>query len=110
MRGKSNSSIIFYNRTEDVIENIEIKYSSENTWKKIKKIGPREKLKKELVTPKNFQEGSLELRYLDKNGTYHTKTLKGYTEKSFKVLVKVYIKRIEDNGTLDLEIVDKSLF
>lgn len=100
---EKTSTITFYNKTEENIENFEIKYSSEDEWKKVGDIKPNQKLKIKSFPPENFQEGTVDLRYFDKNGNEKVENIVGYTEKLSKFHVKVEILSVKD-GVFKIEI------
>lgn len=100
---EKTSTITFYNKTEENIENFEIKYSSEDSWEKVGEIKPKGKLKIKSFPPKNFQEGTVDLRYFDKNGNEKVENIVGYTEKLSKFHVKVEILSVKD-GVFKIEI------
>lgn len=100
---EKTSTITFYNKTEENIENFEIKYSSEDSWEKVGEIKPRGKLKIKSDPPENFQEGTVDLRYFDKNGNEKVENIVGYTEKLSKFHVKVEILSVKD-GVFKIEI------
>lgn len=93
---ENTSTITFNNKTRESIENFEIKYSSEDSWKKVGEIKPRGKLKIKSYPPENFQEGTVDLRYFDKNGNEKVENIVGYTEKLSKFHVKVEILSVKD--------------
>ena len=99
----NTSTITFYNKTEESIENFEIKYSCEDSWEKVGEIKPRRKLKIKSDPPENFQEGTVDLRYFDKNGNEKVENIVGYTEKLSKFHVKVEILSVKD-GVFKIEI------
>lgn len=100
---ENTSTITFNNKTRESIENFEIKYSSEDIWKKVGEIKPRGKLKIKSYPPENFQEGTVDLRYFDKNGNEKVENIVGYTEKLSKFHVKVEILSVKD-GVFKIEI------
>ena len=93
---ENTSTITFYNKTEENIENFEIKYSSEDSWEKVGEIKPKGKLKIKSDPPENFQEGTVDLRYFDKNGNEKVENIVGYTEKLLKFLVFVVFFSVID--------------
>ena len=99
---ENTSTITFYNKTEENIENFEIKYSSEDSWEKVGEIKPKGKLKIKSDPPENFQEGTVDLRYFDKNGNEKVENIVGYTEKLSKFHVKFEILSVKD-GVLKIE-------
>lgn len=100
---ENTSTITFYNKTRESIENFEIKYSSEDSWEKVGEIKPRGKLKIKSDPPENFQEGTVDLRYFDKNGNEKVENIVGYTEKLSKFHAKVEILSVKD-GIFKIEI------
>lgn len=100
---KNTSTITFINKTEESIENFEIKYSSEESWEKVGEIKTKGKLKIKSTPPENFQEGTVDLRYFDKAGNEKTENIVGYTEKLLKFHAKVEILAVED-GVYEIEI------
>lgn len=100
---ENTSTITFNNKTRESIENFEIKYSSEDSWEKVGEIKPRGKLKIKSDPPENFQEGTVDLRYFDKNGNEKVENIVGYTEKLSKFHVKVEILSVKD-GVFKIEI------
>lgn len=100
---ENTSTITFINKTEESIENFEIKYSSEESWKKVGEIKAKGKLKIKSTPPENFQEGTVDLRYFDKAGNEKTENIVGYTEKLLKFHAKVEILAVED-GVYEIEI------
>ena len=100
---ENTSTITFYNKTRESIENFEIKYSSEDSWEKVGEIKPRGKLKIKSYPPENFQEGTVDLRYFDKDGNEKVENIVGYTEKLSKFHVKVEILSVKD-GIFKIEI------
>lgn len=100
---ENTSTITFNNKTRESIKNFEIKYSSEDSWEKVGEIKPRGKLKIKSFPPENFQEGTVDLRYFDKNGNEKVENIVGYTEKLSKFHVKVEILSVKD-GVFKIEI------
>ena len=100
---ENTSTITFINKTEESIENFEIKYSSEESWEKVGEIKAKGKLKIKSIPPENFQEGTVDLRYFDKVGNEKTENIVGYTEKLLKFHAKVEILAVED-GVYEIEI------
>lgn len=100
---ENTSTITFNNKTRESIDNFEIKYSSKDSWEKVGEIKPREKLKIKSDPPENFQEGTVDLRYFDKNGNEKVENIVGYTEKLSKFHVKVEILSVKD-GVFKIEI------
>lgn len=100
---ENTSTITFINKTEESIENFEIKYSSEESWEKVGEIKANVKLKIKSTPPENFQEGTVDLRYFDKAGNEKTENIVGYTEKLLKFHAKVEILAVED-GVYEIEI------
>ncbi|MDO5017694.1 MAG: hypothetical protein Q4E02_00165 [Lagierella massiliensis] len=100
----SSSKIVFDNGTGEEITNLEIKLTSQDTWTNVGKISPNEKETFHIDYPKDFIEGSLELRYVDFKGEKHLETVVGYLEKGYKVNVKVKILEVSENGIYKLEI------
>lgn len=100
---ENTSTITFNNKTRESIENFEIKYSSEDSWEKVGEIKPRGKLKIKSYPPENFQEGTVDLRYFDKNGNEKVENIVRYTEKLSKFHVKVEILSVKD-GVFKIEI------
>ena len=100
---ENTSTITINNKTRESIENFEIKYSSEDSWEKVGEIKPRGKLKIKSDPPENFQEGTVDLRYFDKNGNEKVENIVGYTEKLSKFHVKVEILSVKD-GVFKIEI------
>ena len=100
---ENTSTITFINKTEESIENFEIKYSSEESWEKVGEIKAKGKLKIKSIPPENFQEGTVDLRYFDKAGNEKTENIVGYTEKLLKFHAKVEILAVED-GVYEIEI------
>lgn len=100
---ENTSTITFINKTEESIENFEIKYSSEESWEKVEEIKAKGKLKIKSTPPENFQEGTVDLRYFDKAGNEKTENIVGYTEKLLKFHAKVEILAVED-GVYEIEI------
>ena len=100
---ENTSTITFINKTEESIENFEIKYSSEESWEKVGEIKAKGKLKIKSTPPENFQEGTVDLRYFDKAGNEKTENIVGYTEKLLKFHAKVKILSVED-GAYEIEI------
>lgn len=100
---ENTSTITFINKTEESIENFEIKYSSEESWEKVGEIKAKGKLKIKSTPPENFQEGTVDLRYFDKEGNEKTENIVGYTEKLLKFHAKVEILAVED-GVYEIEI------
>lgn len=100
---ENTSTITFINKTEESIGNFEIKYSSEESWEKVGEIKAKGKLKIKSTPPENFQEGTVDLRYFDKEGNEKTENIVGYTEKLLKFHAKVEILAVED-GVYEIEI------
>ena len=100
---ENTSTITFNNKTRESIDDFEIKYSSEDSWEKVGEIKPRGKLKIKSDPPENFQEGTVDLRYFDKNGNEKVENIVGYTEKLSKFHVKVEILSVKD-GVFKIEI------
>lgn len=100
---ENTSTITFINKTEESIENFEIKYSSEESWQKVGEIKAKGKLKIKSTPPENFQEGTVDLRYFDSAGNEKTENIVGYTEKLLKFHAKVEILAVED-GVYEIEI------
>ena len=100
---ENTSTITFINKTEESIENFEIKYSSEESWEKVGEIKAKGKLKIKSTPPENFQEGTVDLRYFDEAGNEITENIVGYTEKLLKFHAKVEILAVED-GVYEIEI------
>ena len=100
---ENTSTITFHNKTEKSIENFEIKYSSEENWKKVGEIKAKGKLKIKSIPPENFQEGTVDLRYFDKEGNEKIENIVGYTEKLLKFHVKVEILSVKD-GVYEIEV------
>lgn len=100
---ENTSTITFYNKTDESIENFEIKYSSEENWKKVGEIKAKGKLKIKSIPPENFQEGTVDLRYFDKVGNEKIENIVGYTEKLLKFHVKVEILSVKD-GVYEIEV------
>lgn len=100
---ENTSTITFNNKTRESIDDFEIKYSSEDSWEKVGEIKPKGKLKIKSNPPENFQEGTVDLRYFDKNGNEKVENIVGYTEKLSKFHVKVEILSVKD-GVFKIEI------
>lgn len=100
---ENTSTITFNNKTRESIDDFEIKYSSEDSWEKVGDIKPNQKLKIKSFPPENFQEGTVDLRYFDKNGNEKVENIVGYTEKLSKFHVKVEILSVKD-GIFKIEI------
>lgn len=104
LKRENTSTITFYNKTEESIENFEIKYSSEENWEKVGEIKAKGKLKIKSIPPENFQEGTVDLRYFDKAGNEKIENIVGYTEKLLKFHAKVEILSVDKDGVFKLEI------
>lgn len=101
---EKTSIITFYNKTEESIENFEIKYSSEDNWQKVGEIKAKGKLKIKSMPPKNFQEGTVDLRYFDNAGSEKIENIVGYTEKQSKFHINIEILSVDKDGIFKIEI------
>ena len=101
---EKTSTITLYNKTEESIENFEIKYSSEDKWEKVEEIKAKGKLKIKSMPPKNFQEGTVDLRYFDNAGNEKIENIVGYTEKQSKFHINIEILSVDKDGIFKIEI------
>ncbi len=70
------------------------------------KAGEEEKFIIEL--PKDFDEGSVNLLYTDKQGEQHSEVIHGYVQKGFVGVGKVDIRSVDKNGILKMDIEAKT--
>ncbi len=66
------------------------------------KAGEKEKFTIEL--PEDFDEGSIDLFYVDKQGVQHSEVIHGYVERGYVGLGEVDIRSVDKDGVIKMDI------
>ncbi|WP_270206226.1 hypothetical protein, partial [Clostridium butyricum] len=100
----SGYKISIKNNTNKTIENLELKYYDGNTLTTISQIEPKESLEYNIDTNNIRGENAVILTYKDNKGNSYEEYVVGYLEKGYIGKSNVVINKIDDNGTLDMEV------
>jgi len=100
----SGYKISIENNTNKTIENLELKYSVGKTIKTISQIEPKKSWKYDIDTNSIQGENAIILTYKDNNDIFYEESVVGYLEKGYSGKSNIVINKIDDNGTLEIEV------
>ncbi|HCW54173.1 MAG TPA: hypothetical protein DG753_10645, partial [Clostridium sp.] len=100
----SGYKISIKNNTNKTIENLELKYYDGNTLTTISQIEPKESFEYNIDTNNIRGENAVILTYKDNKGNSYEEYVVGYLEKGSIGKSNVVINKIDDNGTLEIEV------